>query len=355
MKKKILHLNIDLDITSGITRYIHLLAKNLSDDFEHHVISFSSCEDKKYDFEDSIIVYELSSAFFPRKLIMPFYVWRYISKHQIDIIHSHHRYFDLTAAIISKFSRVKTIMTVHSKVDGKKMLSYHASTIVTVSKSISDHLENYFGVNRERIKIINNFIDFDTIKLSISREDARASLGVQQNEILIGYIGRLDFREKGIDILLEAFDLLKKDFHDIRLILVGNGRNVKQVKKMNEKRNLQILIKEPEPRVFDLFQALDLFALPSKVDPFPYVMMEAAALKIPIVASKVDGIPEFIDHNVNGLLFEKNNIGDLISKIESMITNESLRNELSERLYKKVIDKYGKEKILPYYSNLYNG
>ncbi|MEW5843891.1 MAG: glycosyltransferase family 4 protein [Bacteroidota bacterium] len=355
MKKRILHLNTNLDVTSGVTRHIQLLTKNLSEDFEHHIIAFTKRTVNEYLYGDSTLICGIRTPKLINKLVVPFIIGGYVRKNKIGIIHSHHRYFDLAAAIISKFIHVRTITTVHSKVNGKKKISYRASTIVAVSKSINDHLLNYFGVERCRLKRINNFIDMDAIKCTQSKSAMRSQLGVMHDDILIGYVGRMDFREKGIDILIEAFKLLKKECSNIRLILVGGGKDLKTIMKMNSDEDLGILIKEPDENVFNIFQCIDLFVLPSRIDPFPYVMMEAAALNIPIVASRVDGIPEFIDDGVGGLLFEKNNVNDLVTKIESMLADKRLRRQFTERLHKKVFDRYGKEKILPEYVHLYNG
>lgn len=355
MKKKILHLNTNLVITSGVTRHIQLIARNLAVEYEHHVITFKRRDNWKYIFNDLLVAHEIINPLQIGKVIMPFFVFYYVWKYEIDIIHSHHRYFDLAAAIISKFIHVRTITTVHSKVNGKKKISYRASTIVAVSKSINDHLLNYFGVKRKRIKIINNFIDMDAIKCTQSKSAMRSQLGVMHDDILIGYVGRMDFREKGIDILIEAFKLLKKECSNIRLILVGGGKDLKTIMKMNSDENLGILIKEQDENVFNIFQCIDLFVLPSRIDPFPYVMMEAAALNIPIVASRVDGIPEFIDDGVNGLMFEKDNLNDLVCKIELMLSAETLRQELSMRLFGKVFAQYEKSRIIPEYVKLYNG
>ncbi len=355
MKKRILHLNTNLDVTSGVTRHIQLLTKNLSEDYEHHIIAFTKRTVNGYLFGDSTLICGIRTPDLISKLVVPFFIWRYARKNKIDIIHSHHRYFDLVAAIISKFIHVRTITTVHSKVKGKKRISYRASTIVAVSKSINDHLLNYFGVERCRLKLINYFIDLDAIKCTQSKSVMRSQLGVIPDEMLIGYVGRMDFREKGIDILIEAFKLLKKEYSNIRLMLVGGGKDLKTIMKMNSDENLGILIKEPEENVFNVFQCIDLFVLPSRVDPFPYVMMEAATLKIPIIASRVDGIPEFIDDNVDGFLFETNDVRNLVTEVKSLLNDENLRYKFSGRLYEKIIDKYEKSKMLPYYIDLYNG
>ena len=67
--------------------------------------------------------------------------------------------------------------------------------------------------------------------------------------------------------------------------------------------------------IFNYYQLIDVFVLPSRVDPFPLVMLEAGLMKKPFIGSKVDGIAELIENETDGLLFESGNSDDLVSKI----------------------------------------
>ena len=355
MKKKILHLNTNLDVTSGVTRCIELLSKNLSNDFEHHVIVFQGDDAKACGSNTFLVINEIGSSSVIHKITMPFKIWRYIIRHRIDIVHSHHRYMDFVATLILRICDIRTITTVHSKVYGKKSLSYKSSTLIAVSNSIRDHLTNYYGVNDNRIRLINYFVDSEALICAQSREDMRSQLGIGSDEILLGYVGRIDIDEKGVDLLVSAFEILKKGYNGLRFMLVGGGKDLDLVERMDIEKNLKIIFVPGTKDVFDYFQCIDLFVLPSRIDPFPYVMLEAAALKIPIIAARVDGIPEFIDDGVNGLIFEKNNLNDLVCKIELMLSDETLRQELSMRLFGKVFAQYEKSRIIPEYIKLYNG
>ncbi|MCL4547312.1 MAG: glycosyltransferase family 4 protein [Bacteroidetes bacterium] len=352
MKKKILHLNTNLDVTSGITRHIELLCRGLSEDYEQHVMAFKGDTDKKFEPDIALHINKIDMPRIIRKLIMPLIIWRYIKKHNIEVVHSHHRYMDLVASLIPG---IRTITTVHSKVGGKNKMSYKAREIIAVSESIRKHLINYYGIKDDCIRLLYYFIDSDTMVCTRDKTDLRFQLGIGKDDFLLGYIGRIDYGEKGIDLLISAYEKLRRRTKNLKLVLIGNGKELNAVAKLNAELQLGLIILKSTGDIFNYFQCIDLFILPSRIDPFPYVMMEAAAMKIPIVASRVDGIPEFIEDGVNGLLFEKDNVDDLISRIELMMSNDRLRNEYSQRLYSKVMANYEKKITLSNYAKLYSG
>ena len=121
----ILHLHTGLNITCGISKTIYLVSKYLNDDFRHFIIAENG--DAKQKFEDAelkVNILNLSRKNIYNNLKIYFFLKKYVKDNNIQIIHSHHRYFDLISFLIKKTLPVKTITSVQSKVTGKKYLSY---------------------------------------------------------------------------------------------------------------------------------------------------------------------------------------------------------------------------------------
>ncbi|GAB4150128.1 MAG: hypothetical protein Fur0015_14270 [Ignavibacteriales bacterium] len=93
--------------------------------------------------------------------------------------------------------------------------------------------------------------------------------------------------------------------------------------------------------------------MPSRVDPFPLVMLEAGLFRIPLIGSKVDGIAEFIEDEKDGLFFEANNCEDLQNKIQKIYNNKTFALQLSKNLHEKVIRDYDIKHFLTDYRNIY--
>lgn len=96
-----------------------------------------------------------------------------------------------------------------------------------------------------------------------------------------------------------------------------------------------------------------MFVLPSRIESFGMVILEAGLMKKTVIASNVDGIPEIIDDGKNGLLFESGNSIDLGNKILKIIDDKKLANQLAENLNKKVLQQFTVQKIMPEYERLY--
>ena len=281
-----------------------------------------------------------------------FFLNKFCKSNNIDIIHSHHRYFDFIIWLLSKSKSIKTVTSVHNIVYGKKLLSYKSKNIIAVSSSVKNHLINYFKIPEKRIHLINNFVDPSEIKISIEKEDLKKQLNIKKDAFLIGYIGRLNFKEKGVDILINAFQILSKKYENFVLILVGNGENENEIKKYILEIDLKIKVIPGKEDVFNYYSILDVVVLPSRNEAFGIALIEAGLIQKSIIGTNLETIKEVINNN-NGLLFEKENPLDLAKKIELYYKNIHLRKECAENLYDKVIKSYTSDTIIPIYKRLY--
>ncbi len=353
-KVNILHLQNYLSISCGISKTIYLITKNTSSQFIHNILCFGGDGFSRFE---SINIKPLvlkehnnSPIGFIKNLIR---IYLYCKQNKISIIHSHHRYFDLLAFFIARILKIKTVTSVHSKVFNKKYFSYKADVLVACSNSIREHLINEFQINERRIKVIFNCVDPMEFEFTQSKTELINSLGIPLNKFIIGYIGRLNFNEKGIDILLEAFRDLSKSHKNLFLLLVGNGTDENKIKEFITKNKLSVKMMNSKEDIFNYYQLLDLFILPSRIEPFGIVILEAGISRIPFIGSKVDGIAELIEDQTNGLLFESGNPIDLQNKILQIYKDKNLANLLAENLFYKVIANYTVKSVIPQYEKLY--
>jgi glycosyltransferase involved in cell wall biosynthesis len=135
--------------------------------------------------------------------------------------------------------------------------------------------------------------------------------------------------------------------------LIGNGKDENEIKSFISVHQLNAKVFNSKKDIYNYYQLIDVYVLPSRIEPFGIVILEAAIMKKPVVASNVDGIPELIDHEINGLLFEPENIDDLITKIIKILDNPKLKNEYVQNLYRKVMDTFTTEKTIPLFERVY--
>ena len=135
------------------------------------------------------------------------------------------------------------------------------------------------------------------------------------------FIGKEPYR-KGLDLLLIAFKFLQKKYPDISLTVVGTKinrkyRNLHNFPKINNHDYLHQIIKKS-----------DVFVMPSRGEPFGYVYLEAMAHGIPCIGANVGGVSEVINDKTTGFLIEKENIQELIYKMEKLIIDPDLSHQM---------------------------
>ena len=161
--------------------------------------------------------------------------------------------------------------------------------------------------------------------------------------------------EKGIINLLEAARICKDKGHDFKILLVGpleeNSKRLNQDILDQHKDIVDILGSRND--VFDLLLTSDAFILPTFREGFARVLLEAAAVRLPIVATNVTGVREFARHEKEALLVEVKNSEALASAMIRLATDKKLANELAENALKHV-EKFSLENVSKQYINIFN-
>ncbi|AXJ01668.1 Glycosyltransferase involved in cell wall bisynthesis [Cyclonatronum proteinivorum] len=157
-------------------------------------------------------------------------------------------------------------------------------------------------------------------------------------------IGRLS-PEKGQIYLVEAFS--KVNYHDWKLIFVGDGPARNQLEKRVEELGLtsSIIFEGFKENVDEYMQASEIFVLPSLHEGFPNALLEAMANGLACISfSSNYGSCELIDHGVNGYLVETMNVDELAKQIENLINDSNTRTKFQKNAT-EVLDKYSLDKI----------
>ena len=168
-------------------------------------------------------------------------------------------------------------------------------------------------------------------------DDFLAEKDIQfNNEIL--FVGRND-RVKGIKYLTEAFSLIRKDFPDFKLVLVGDGLPEGKLS-LEETRNKM--------------KNCYCLAIPSLSEGLPRVLLEAMALGKPVVASGVGGIPDLIQDGQNGFLVEPRNAVQLAEKLKILLRDKNLAVAMGKMGRELVQDKFSNERYIENYLRMIN-
>ncbi|MFA5404658.1 MAG: glycosyltransferase family 4 protein [Ignavibacteria bacterium] len=345
----ILHLHTSLNITCGISKTIYLVAKNPEGMHKHFVLALNGDAEKKFKDSNIDVTFLYRNRYSIIDIIKIFkFLKLYIEKNKIEIIHSHHRFFDFISYTLSFFCKIKRITSVQSFVYGKKLFSYKSPILLAAGESVKQHLKNYFNIKEEKIIVFNNFVDINEITHNADKKTVKIELNIPENAYLVGYVGRFSVKEKGIDILLNAFKIFNEKHPCSYLLMVGDGEDIN---KISIPKDVKII--SSKENIFNYYNIFDCLVLPSRVDPFPLTVLEAGMMKTPFIGADVNGISEIICGNIDGLLFEKENVNMLIEKMELFFKEKEFANKCAENLYRKILSNYNYEKATRLLNNIY--
>ena len=213
-------------------------------------------------------------------------------------------------------------------------------------------LDDYYKIPSEKIIMLHNYLEFPDLKEQQIDFDIKSKLNIPEDGKIILFLGRIT-RIKGVDLLIEAFKLLRQKNGKIFLLIIGQvyDNSLKSVlRNLPDEIKLLAPVKNPYP----YYSVADLVVLPSRIDPFPYVMLETGIMNKPFLGAKTGGIEEFIEDGINGILFEPGNVMELNNKIEYMINNQEKTQIMAENLFKKVKERMSKEKYIDQLTHIYD-
>lgn len=176
----------------------------------------------------------------------------------------------------------------------ERFLAARTTRIIACCRAVADFYQQQVGPDPRRLDVIYNAVDFSALRLLPDRDQVRAELGYQPDDLVMGCLGRLA-DQKGHDVLLDAMAQLRSD-EKLHLFLAGEGprRNEleRQAARLGLAQRIQFLGVRRDRDV--LYTAMDVFVLPSRWEGLSLALVEAAGSGLPIITTSVGGNPEVV-------------------------------------------------------------
>ena len=231
----------------------------------------------------------------------------------------------------------------------ERMLDGESIFFVACSRWLAGEAKASGLLKGQKITSIPNPIDTHVYKPG-DRMEARRRLGLKEDRQYILFASqRVTNENKGMDYLIEAC----RQLHDLPqvtvLILGGHAEEVAPQLSLDA---VPLGYVNDERRIVEIYQAADVFVLPSLSENLPNTIMEAMACGLPCVGFRVGGIPEEIDHKRNGYVAEYRNACDLANGIRWVLTSAK-SDELSRDCVRKVTQNYSQQSVALLYIDVY--
>ena len=323
---KILHINTETTWRGGEQQVLYL-AKGLKDRGHESVII---CQPNSPLSEraktEGLYVDEvrMRSEF---DLLAAWRIGKLLRQEDYDILHVHTSHAHSIGLLARFFGKVK-VMGVSRRVDFpiRSRFKYNSSDVhyIAVSEAVKRVLIEG-GVSAQKIEIVRSCIDLERFDKAEIR-DVRTGWGIGKEAVVIGNIAHMA-DHKGQIYLISAADIVKRRWPNVRFVIVGDGELRGELEAEARKLSLDgvMIFAGFRKDIPSILASFDIFAFPSHLEGLGTSLLDAMAMKKPIVSTTAGGIPEIVEDCVNGILVPPKDPEALATAIIRLVEDDALR------------------------------
>jgi glycosyltransferase involved in cell wall biosynthesis len=283
----------------------------------------------------------------PEGHLHPKYLWellRIIHRHKVQIVHAHN-FGSKLWAMLCKLARpgLKLVFTIHDTMMLPRLNRFqillHRYLIdrhIAISQTVASLCEQRRVMNYTQIY---NGIELNRYRLPEKPDlnNRAVNTPFTSEPLRIVYVGRMDYKVKGQDILIQAIHLCKIHGLNVHCTLMGGvydyNRNAfselqAMVDELGLHQEVEFLINHTD--VPNVLSSKDLFVMPSRFEGLGLVLLEAMTAGLPVIASNTDGPRELVQDGLNGFLFDTGDPEHLFDRIQLVYKNPSLAAHVSK-------------------------
>jgi glycosyltransferase involved in cell wall biosynthesis len=256
-------------------------------------------------------------------------------RERVAVWHGHEYKSNLLGLILRRYWPMRLVTTVHGWVEhtwrtplyyclDRVSLRFYEQ-VYCVSEDLY-HACRAAGVTAARCEVLENGIDLTEYSRRQTVAEARRSLGLSPHRPLIGAVGRLS-PEKGFDLLIKALAELNRGGLDADLVILGDGGQRAALQALANQLGLQdrVHLVGWQANLIGWYEAMEVFTLSSLREGLPNVLLEALALEVPVVATRVAGVPRVVADGENGLLVEPGSVAALTGALARLMRDPHLQ------------------------------
>lgn len=248
----------------------------------------------------------------------------------------------------------------HRKIDyleyNSKLLCRKSDRLIAVSNYTAKSVMAEYGIQPDKISIIPNAVDINRFNPDIDGTEIRKKLGIA-TEIVILFVGRLDF-QKGIEYLIPAFSKIVKDFPEAKLIVVGDGplkNNIRAaVNEFGLSGSVFLMGRTETDDLPKIYAACDIFVVPSLMEGFGIVYLEAMACGKACIGANIGGVEDVIVDGNTGLLVPPADSDSIYHAIKKLLSDKDTLARFGKEGRKRVLENFTWKKVAAQTLEVYN-
>jgi glycosyltransferase involved in cell wall biosynthesis len=295
---------------------------------------------------------------------------KYLKENDVELVHTQLEFANILGNISARFLHLPSVCTIHvmPSLDVKTKSKWHqrlewfvlnhfCDVVISVSEEAREYHLHISGASPGRVSTIYNGIDlssFSSLDRHLERVAVRAELGIPSDANLLTTVAVLR-PQKGIQYMIRALPAVLASNPNTYYLVAGNGSHQDTLLEEANKSGMSDRVIFPGMRkdVPRLLTASDVFVLPTLTEALPTVLAEAMAAKLPMIASRVGGVPEMITNGQNGCLVEAEDVEALAHACIDLLGNPAKRASMGIEGWKIVNQNFNIEKQVDQLEALY--
>jgi L-malate glycosyltransferase len=333
---------------------------------EVHLLS-PSVPPRLLGFEDRVTFHEVTASPYPLFEAEPYSIALaskmadVASHHGLEIMHAHYAIPHASAALLARLAvdgKLKVVTTLHgtditivgsdpSYLPMVKLAIRASDAVTAVSQYLRDETYRTFKVDRP-IEVIPNFI----APFAGQRPDCRSWLAPCSSPILV-HISNFRPVKRVMDVM-KVFEKVRAQ-QPARLVMVGDGPDRAEAESYAREKGFESSVRFTGKQldIDTVLACSDIFLLPSATESFGLAALEAMAHKVPVIASRVGGLPEVVRHGVDGYLEPLGDVDAMAEDALTLLRNCNLRKTMGASAQERALSTFAEAPIIDQYEALY--
>lgn len=344
------------------------VTKQLSD--SGHAVCLACCSTSRLSLEAekndlAILPLDVTGYVHPR------IVWqlsRIIARHRVDIIHCQLSKDIATVVPALTLSRRRIPLLLSKRVGSyiSKKDMFHRFTynrvdrVLAISEVIHKNVLDTTPITPDRVVTLHDAIDTNVFSLQqADRQKVRNELGLRNDIVLIGFVGRFS-PGKGHEELLEAARIISQKDQNVHFLVVGEASHGEQryeqkIRALSRSLGIERTVTFAGFRddIPDVMAAFDIFAFPSHAESFGVVLIEAMAMERPVVSTNCDGVLDIVVDGRTGLYVQPRRADELAVALMQLIADPLLRDQMGKAGRKRVEELFDQRKQISTLEGIY--